>query len=134
MLWKGMEVLLEVKLEQKLCGKENFDTKWRTTVHNWLKVKLLFYSSIKLAFQFFLQLSDMCFSSWDINIFVTSIFRIWGYFRWSNVWYIRNKTCMKRKSQTTKLFQLEWPFFWQLKISHKPENHLSQLPHDILTR
>ena len=58
-----MEVLLEVKLEQKLCGKENFDTKWRATVHNWLKVKLLFYSSIKLAFQFFLQLSDMCFSS-----------------------------------------------------------------------
>ena len=47
MLWKDMEVPLEVKLEQKPCRKDNFDTKWRITVHNWLKVKLLFYSSIK---------------------------------------------------------------------------------------
>ena len=38
MLWKDMEVTLEVKLGQKPYGKENFDTKWRMTVHNWLKV------------------------------------------------------------------------------------------------
>ena len=42
-----MEVPFEVKLEQKPCGKEKFDTKWRVTVHNWLKVILLFYTSIK---------------------------------------------------------------------------------------
>ena len=68
-----MEILLEEKLEQKHCGKENFDTKWIMTVHNWQKVKLLFRSSIKQAFQFFLQLADMCFSSWDINFFVMPI-------------------------------------------------------------
>ena len=42
-----MEVPLEVKLKQKPYGKENFDTKWRMTVNNWLKVRLLFYSSTK---------------------------------------------------------------------------------------
>ena len=42
-----MAVPLEVKLKQKPYGKGDFDTKWRTTVLNWLKVKLLFYSSIK---------------------------------------------------------------------------------------
>ena len=47
MLWKDMEVPLEVKLEQKPCGKENFDRRWRMTVYNWVKVKLLLYSSIK---------------------------------------------------------------------------------------
>ena len=47
MLWKDMDVLSEVKLEQKPYEKENFDIKWRMTVHNWLKVKLLFYTSIK---------------------------------------------------------------------------------------
>ena len=41
-----MEVAFEVKLE-KSYEKENFDTKWRMIVHNWLKVKLLFYTSIK---------------------------------------------------------------------------------------
>ena len=40
-----MEVPLEVKLEQKPCEKENFDGKW--TVHNWIKVKLLYYSRIR---------------------------------------------------------------------------------------
>ena len=35
------------KLEQKICIKENFDGKWRMTVYDWLKVKLLSYSSIK---------------------------------------------------------------------------------------
>ena len=33
MFWKDMEVPFEVKPEQKPCGKENFDTKWRMTVH-----------------------------------------------------------------------------------------------------
>ena len=75
MLWKDMEVPLEVKLEQKPYVKENFDTKWRMTVYNWLKVKLLFYSSIKQTFQCFLQLGDMCFSSSGFNLFVTSIFK-----------------------------------------------------------
>ena len=42
-----MEVPLELKLEKKPYGKENFDAKWRMTVHNWLKVKVLFYTSIK---------------------------------------------------------------------------------------
>ena len=42
-----MEVALEVKLEQKTCEKEDFDTKCRVTIHNWLKVKLLFYTSIR---------------------------------------------------------------------------------------
>ena len=35
------------KIEQKLCRKKNFDGKWRMNVYNWLKVKLLYYSSIK---------------------------------------------------------------------------------------
>ena len=39
MLWKDMKVPLKVKLEQKPCGKENFDEKWRVTVYNWMKVK-----------------------------------------------------------------------------------------------
>ena len=38
---------ISVKLWQKLCGKENFDSKWRMTVYGWLKVKLLYYISIK---------------------------------------------------------------------------------------
>ena len=59
MLWKDMEVPFEVKLEQKPCRKVNFDG----TVYNWLKVKLLYYSSIKQAFQCFLQLGNMSFSS-----------------------------------------------------------------------
>ena len=42
-----MEVPLEVKLEQKPCGKENFETKCIMNVQNWLKAKLLFYISIK---------------------------------------------------------------------------------------
>ena len=35
------------KFKWKLCGKENFDSKWRMTVYDWLKVKLLYYVSIK---------------------------------------------------------------------------------------
>ena len=31
------------------------------TVYNWLKVKVLYYSSIKSAFQRFLQLGDVSF-------------------------------------------------------------------------
>ena len=42
-----MEVPLEVKLEQKPCGKEKFDGKSRMTAHNWIKVKLLYNSTIK---------------------------------------------------------------------------------------
>ena len=41
-----MEVAFEVKLE-KSDEKDNFNTKWRMIVHNWLKVKFLFYTSIK---------------------------------------------------------------------------------------
>ena len=41
-----MEMPLEVKLEQKPCGKEKFDGKWRMTVHNWIKVKSLYYRRI----------------------------------------------------------------------------------------
>ena len=49
-----MELPFEVKFEQKPCGKENFETKWRMNVHNWLKVKLLFYTSInKLSSAFY---------------------------------------------------------------------------------
>ena len=55
--------------------KGNFDSIWRITVYNWLKVKLLYCSSIKQAFQCFLQLGDMYFSSWDIKFFATSVFR-----------------------------------------------------------
>ena len=36
-----------VKLQGKLCGKENFDSKWRMTLYGWLKVKLLYYIIIK---------------------------------------------------------------------------------------
>ena len=39
-------VILE-KVEPIFCGKGNFGGKWRMTVYNWLKVKLLYYSSIK---------------------------------------------------------------------------------------
>ena len=35
-----------VKLDEKPCGKENFDRKWRMTVYGWLKVKLLYYTSV----------------------------------------------------------------------------------------
>ena len=42
-----MEVPFEVKLVEKHCGKENFDGKWRMTVYNWIKAKLLYYSRIK---------------------------------------------------------------------------------------
>ena len=42
-----MEVLFEAKLEEKPWGKETFDGKWRMTVYNWIKVKLLYYSRIK---------------------------------------------------------------------------------------
>ena len=45
--WKDMEVPFEVKLEEKPCRKECFDGKWRMTVYNWIKVKLLYYSRIK---------------------------------------------------------------------------------------
>ena len=47
MLWKDVEVPFEVKPEQKPCRKENFGRKWRMTVQNWIKVKLLYYSSIE---------------------------------------------------------------------------------------
>ena len=47
MLWKDMEMPLEKKLEQKYCGKENLDTKWRMAIRNWPKIKLFFRSSIK---------------------------------------------------------------------------------------
>ena len=47
MLWKDMKVSYQIKLEKKACGKENFDRKWRITVYGWLKVKLLYYLSIK---------------------------------------------------------------------------------------
>ena len=47
------------KLEQKTCEKENFDGKWKMTVYNWLKVKLLHCSSIKQAFQCFIQFGNM---------------------------------------------------------------------------
>ena len=66
---------MEVKLEQKSSGKENFDRKWRMAVYSWIKVKLLYYSRIKYVFQCFLQLGGMCFSSWDITLFVASVFR-----------------------------------------------------------
>ena len=75
--WDGLErhiAAIWVKLYQKLCRKENFDGKWRMTAYNWQKVKLLYHSSIKKAFQCFLQLCDMCFSSWDIIFFVASVF------------------------------------------------------------
>ena len=39
-------VILE-KVEQMFCRKENFDGKWRITVCNWIKVKLLYYSRVK---------------------------------------------------------------------------------------
>ena len=42
-----MEVPFAVKLEEKPSGKKNFDRKWRMTVYNWIKVKLLYYSRIK---------------------------------------------------------------------------------------
>ena len=61
MLWKDMEVTFEVKQEGKPYEKENFDTKWRITGHNWPKVKLLFYTSIKYAFQCFLVLEILIF-------------------------------------------------------------------------
>ena len=47
MLWKDIKVPFEVKLEEKPSGKENFDRKWRMTVYNWIKVKLLYYSRIE---------------------------------------------------------------------------------------
>ena len=56
---KDLDVPLEVKLEQKPCRKENFNGKWRMIVYNWIKVNLLYYSSIKQAFQCFLQLGDV---------------------------------------------------------------------------
>ena len=46
MFWKDMEVQFKKKCEQKPWRK-NFDGKWRMTVYNWLKVKLLYCSSIK---------------------------------------------------------------------------------------
>ena len=66
MFWKEMEGAIWEKLQQKLCKKDNF------AVHNWIKVKLLYYCNIKAAFQCFLQLGDMSFSSWDIFFFVRS--------------------------------------------------------------
>ena len=33
-----MELPFEVKLKQKPSGKENFETKWRMKIYNWLKV------------------------------------------------------------------------------------------------
>ena len=45
------------------------------TVYGWPKVKLFYYIIIKSAFHCFLQLGDICFSSWDIIFFVTSGFR-----------------------------------------------------------
>ena len=42
----------------------------------WLaKGKVMYYISIKWAFQCFLQLGDMCFSSWDTIFFVTPGFQ-----------------------------------------------------------
>ena len=35
------------KVEQVFCRQENFDRKWRMLVYNWIKVKLLYYISIK---------------------------------------------------------------------------------------
>ena len=64
-----MEGAIWEKLQQKLCKKDNF------AVHNWIKVKLLYYCNIKAAFQCFLQLGDMSFSSWDIIFFVRSGFK-----------------------------------------------------------
>ena len=46
MLSKDMEVPFAVKLE-KPYGKKDFGRKWRMTVYNWIKVKLLYYSRIK---------------------------------------------------------------------------------------
>ena len=47
MFWKDMEeVQFKKKCEQKPWRK-TFDGKWRMTVYNWLKVKLLYCSSIK---------------------------------------------------------------------------------------
>ena len=50
-----------VKLDEKPCGKENFDRNWKMTVYGWLKVKLLYYISIKSAFHCFLQLGTAFF-------------------------------------------------------------------------
>ena len=50
-----------VKLDEKPCGKENFERNWKMTVYGWLKVKLLYYISIKSAFHCFLQLGTAFF-------------------------------------------------------------------------
>ena len=67
----------KVKLQEKPCGKENLGRISTMTIYNWVKLKfvLLYYSWIKYAFQCFLQLGDMCFSSWGIIFCVTSLFR-----------------------------------------------------------
>ena len=73
-----------VKLEQKLCRKENFGREWRMTAYNWPKVKWLCYSSIKPAFQCFLHLGNMYFSSWGISFFFyVSFQQIWSGLSWS---------------------------------------------------
>ena len=45
--WTDGGAICGVKLKEKPCGKENFDRKWRMTVYNWIKVKLMYYSRIK---------------------------------------------------------------------------------------
>ena len=65
------------------------------TVYNWIKVKLLYYCSIKEAFQCFLQFGNVYFSSWDIIFFITSIFKNLRLVSGSNFWYIRNETDVK---------------------------------------
>lgn len=70
---------------ETLRKKENFhfDLKWRRTVYNWLKVKLL-YSINKFFSVFF-------FSSWDISFFVTSVSENLRLFQSVHFRYVRNE-------------------------------------------
>ena len=76
MLWKDMEVPSELNLMRNLAERRTL-TENGGWLFMWLakgKVIVL-YISIKSAFHCFLQLGNMCFSSWDIIFFVTSGFR-----------------------------------------------------------
>ena len=67
------DVILE-KVGQMFCGKENFDGKWRMPVCNWVKVKLLILQQYQVSFPvLFTACWYVC--SWDINFFVTPVFK-----------------------------------------------------------
>ena len=66
---------ISVKLWQKLCGKKKFDGKWRMTAYNWLKVKLLYYSSINKLSSALCSLAICALVLEIFFCFVTSDFR-----------------------------------------------------------